>query len=201
LHGDPHGRAEQTEKDQVQLICDFCARDHHGDAQLHARHFSMSSRAPGARPALDVVAAVGIFGAETVGRRDAHGKSKCAFASTACDIYGLSEVNGSGRRARSLRHTKDGPTIWGRPFHFPEVRGPAHRQRCDRRRAGRILVFTSLYQEAMPVIRYRTRGNLDAGLLPGNINGDAAAWRRSAGRSGRTWLSVRRRQLSFSIAN
>jgi phenylacetate-CoA ligase len=72
----------------------------------------------------------------------------------AVDIYGLSEVMGPGV-AQECIETKDGLHIWEDHF-YPEVIDPIEGSGVADGDEGE-LVLTSLTNEAMPVIRYRTR--------------------------------------------
>jgi phenylacetate-CoA ligase len=81
----------------------------------------------------------------------------------AVNVYGLSEVIGPGV-AQEYAATKDGLTVWEDHF-FPEIIDPdSGKVRPDGEEGE--LVLTSLTEEAMPVIRYRTRDLTR--LLPGN---------------------------------
>lgn len=80
----------------------------------------------------------------------------------AVDIYGLSELMGPGV-ANESRQTKDGPHVWEDHF-LPEIIDAESGQRLGGGEKGE-LVFTSLTNEAFPIIRYRTRDLTR--LLPG----------------------------------
>ncbi|KNB52400.1 phenylacetate--CoA ligase PaaK [Streptomyces caatingaensis] len=84
------------------------------------------------------------------------------FALDACDIYGLSEVMGPGV-AQECVETKDGPHLWEDHF-YPEIVDPVTGEVLPDGEPGE-LVLTSLTNEAMPVVRYRTRDLTR--LLPG----------------------------------
>src|SRR5258708_14971144 len=72
----------------------------------------------------------------------------------ALDIYGISEVMGSGV-AQECAASKDGLCIWEDHF-YPEIVDPATGAVLPEGAEGE-LVFTSLTKRALPVIRYRTR--------------------------------------------
>jgi len=95
----------------------------------------------------------------------------------ALDIYGLSELMGPGV-ANECVETKDGPHIWEDHF-YPEVVDPVTGAVLPDGEPGE-LVLTSLTNEAMPVIRYRTRDLTR--LLPGT----ARPMRRMAKITGRS---------------
>src|SRR5699024_518208 len=80
----------------------------------------------------------------------------------AVDIYGLSEVMGPGV-AQECVATKDGLHIWEDHF-YPEIIDPQTLEVLPDGEEGE-LVFTSLTNEAIPVVRYRTRDLTR--LLPG----------------------------------
>jgi phenylacetate-CoA ligase len=103
----------------------------------------------------------GIFGAEpwTEGMR---AEIEAAFAMTAVDIYGLSEVMGPGV-AQECAETKDGLHIWEDHF-LPEIVDPETGEVLPDGERGE-LVLTTLTKEGLPVIRYRTRDLTR--LLPG----------------------------------
>ena len=100
-----------------------------------------------------------------------------AFDMDALDSYGLSEVIGPGVAGECVE-TKDGLHIWEDHF-YPEIVDPATAAVLPDGAFGEI-VFTSLTNEAMPVVRYRT-GDLTR-LLPGT----ARSMRRMEKISGRT---------------
>jgi len=96
---------------------------------------------------------LGIFGAEPwteAMRRDIEQSADI----DAVDIYGLSEVMGPGV-ANECIETKDGPVIWEDHF-YPEIIDPVTGEVLPVGSEGK-LVFTTLTEEALPVIRYRTR--------------------------------------------
>jgi len=95
----------------------------------------------------------------------------------AVDIYGLSEVMGPGV-AQECVDTKDGLHIWEDHF-YPEIVDPISGEVLPEGEEGE-LVFTSLTNEAMPVVRYRTRDLTR--LLPGT----ARSMRRMQKVTGRT---------------
>ncbi len=86
------------------------------------------------------------------------------FGLDAVDIYGLSEVIGSGV-GQEFAETKDGITIWEDHF-YPEIIDPNTGEVLPDGSEGE-LVFTSLTKEAFPIIRYRTRDLTK--LLPPSI--------------------------------
>jgi phenylacetate-CoA ligase len=119
---------------------------------------------------------IGIFGAEPwtdAMRRE----MEAGFAMDAVDIYGLSEVMGSGV-ANECVESKDGPHIWEDHF-YPEVIDPATGAVLADGEPGE-LVFTTLTKHGMPVIRYRTRDLTR--LLPGT----SRSMRRMARITGRS---------------
>ncbi|MCC6376314.1 MAG: phenylacetate--CoA ligase [Microbacteriaceae bacterium] len=81
----------------------------------------------------------------------------------AVDIYGLSELMGPGV-ANESSQTKDGPHVWEDHF-LPEIIDAESGKRLADGEKGE-LVFTSLTNEAFPIIRYRTRDLTR--LLPGS---------------------------------
>ncbi|MGY4393725.1 phenylacetate--CoA ligase PaaK [Streptomyces sp. TE12347] len=96
----------------------------------------------------------------------------------AVDIYGLSEVIGPGV-AQEFAETKDGLHIWEDHF-FPEVVDPLTGAVLPEGEPGE-LVFTSLTEEAMPIIRYRTRDLTR--LLPGTARPAFRRMEKITGRS------------------
>lgn len=96
---------------------------------------------------------IGIFGAEPwTGQMRQDIERQAGI--DAVDIYGLSEVMGPGV-AMECVESKDGPVIWEDHF-FPEIINPDTGEPVADGEPGE-LVLTSLTNEAMPVIRYRTR--------------------------------------------
>ena len=96
---------------------------------------------------------IGIFGAEPWSepmRREIESR----LGLEAIDIYGLSEVMGPGV-ACECTESRDGPVIWEDHF-YPEVIDPDTGEVLPEGEEGE-LVLTSLTNEALPVIRYRTR--------------------------------------------
>ena len=85
-----------------------------------------------------------------------------AFALTATDIYGLSEVMGPGVAQEFAGDI--GPTIWEDHF-LPEIVDPVTGVVLPDGEMGE-LVLTSLTKQALPIIRYRTRDYTR--LLPGS---------------------------------
>src|SRR5690606_14030161 len=104
---------------------------------------------------------LGIFGAEPW-TNDMRAAIEQRLAIDAVDIYGLSEVMGPGV-ANECVETKDGPTVWEDHF-YPEIVDPETGEVLPDGELGEV-VFTSLTEEALPVIRYRTRDLTR--LLPG----------------------------------
>ena len=132
---------------QVQLIRDF-APDAISVTPSYMLAILDGFRAANADPRATALK-VGIFGAEpwTEGMR---AEIESAFGMQAVDIYGLSELMGSG--AVECIETKEGLHIWEDHF-YPEIIDPE---------MGAVLpegemVFTSLTKEAMLVIRDFTR--------------------------------------------
>ena len=96
---------------------------------------------------------IGIFGAEPwTGQMRTALEQRAGI--DAVDIYGLSEVMGPGV-AMECVESKDGPAVWEDHF-YPEIINPDTGMPVEDGQPGE-LVFTSLTNEAMPVIRYRTR--------------------------------------------
>ncbi len=104
---------------------------------------------------------VGIFGAEPW-TEDMRREIEQRLDMHAVDVYGLSEVMGPGV-AQECVETKDGLHIWEDHF-YPEIIDPLTEQVLPDGELGE-LVLTSLTNEAMPVVRYRTRDLTR--LLPG----------------------------------
>lgn len=105
--------------------------------------------------------AVGVFGAEPW-TNDMRAEMERRIDLHAVDIYGLSEVMGPGI-AMECVETKDGLHVWEDHF-YPEIIDPITGEVLIDGQRGE-LVLTSLTNEAMPVIRYRTRDLTR--LLPG----------------------------------
>jgi phenylacetate-CoA ligase len=97
--------------------------------------------------------AVGLFGAEPWSEA-MRAELELRAGLDALDIYGLSEVMGPGV-ASECRESKDGPVIWEDHF-YPEIVDPVSGAVLSAGERGE-LVLTSLTNEALPVIRYRTR--------------------------------------------
>ena len=95
----------------------------------------------------------------------------------AVDIYGLSEIVGPGVSQECIE-SKDGLTIW-EDHYYPEIIDPETAQVLPEGEFGE-LVFTNLCQQALPMIRYRTRDLTR--LLPGT----ARSMRRMEKTTGRT---------------
>jgi phenylacetate-CoA ligase len=159
---------------QIQLINDF-APDILFSTPSYALCLVDEFRAQGLDPRRSSLK-LGSFGAEpwTNAMRN---ELEDAFDMDALDSYGLSEVIGPGVAGECVE-TKDGLHIWEDHF-YPEIVDPATRAVLPDGAFGEI-VFTSLTQEAMPVLRYRT-GDLTR-LLPGT----ARSMRRMQKVSGRT---------------
>ena len=104
---------------------------------------------------------VGIFGAEPW-TEDMRGEVQGRTDMHAVDIYGLSEVMGPGV-AMECVESKDGLHIWEDHF-YPEIVDPLSGEVLPDGEQGE-LVLTSLTNQAMPVVRYRTRDLTR--LLPG----------------------------------
>lgn len=147
----------QTEK-QVQLICDF-----RPDVIMVTPSYFCNILEEMERQQVDpkqTSLRIGIFGAEPwTGLLRADIEARAGI--DAVDIYGLSEVMGPGV-AMECVESKDGPVVWEDHF-YPEIINPDTGEVLPDGETGE-LVFTSLTNEAMPVIRYRTR-DLTA-LLP-----------------------------------
>ncbi len=140
----------QTEK-QVQLIHDFGARVIMVTPSYFCNILEEMER-QGLEPKQSPLE-VGIFGAEPwtgLLRSDIEQRA----AMDAVDIYGLSEVMGPGV-AMECVESKDGPVVWEDHF-YPEIIDPSTGEPVADGEEGE-LVFTSLTNEAMPMIRYRTR--------------------------------------------
>ena len=164
---------EMTER-QIQLINDFTP-DILFSTPSYALCLVDEFRAHGLDPRRSSLK-LGSFGAEpwTNAMRN---ELEEAFDMDALDSYGLSEVIGPGVAGECVE-TKDGLHIWEDHF-YPEIVAPATGAVLPDGAFGEI-VFTSLTNEAMPVVRYRT-GDLTR-LLPGT----ARSMRRMEKISGRT---------------
>lgn len=119
---------------------------------------------------------VGIFGAEPW-TNDMRREMEQRLDMHAVDIYGLSEIIGPGVASECVE-TKDGLHVWEDHF-YPEVIDPVTGEVLPDGEEGE-LVLTSLTKQAMPVLRYRTRGLTR--LLPGT----ARTMRRMEKVTGRT---------------
>jgi phenylacetate-CoA ligase len=119
---------------------------------------------------------VGVFGAEPW-TNDMRSEIEQRVQIDAVDIYGLSEVMGPGV-AMECVDTKDGLHIWEDHF-YPEIIDPTTGAVLPDGEEGE-LVLTSLTNQAMPVMRYRTRDLTR--LLPGT----ARPMRRMEKITGRT---------------
>ena len=140
----------QTER-QVQLIDDFKPR-----IIMATPSYMLVLLEEMVRQSLDprrTSLQIGIFGAEpwTNAMRE---EIESSAAIDALDIYGLSEVMGPGVASECVE-TKDGPVVWEDHF-YPEIIDPETGELLADGAAGE-LVLTSLTNEALPVIRYRTR--------------------------------------------
>ncbi|KUL38443.1 phenylacetate--CoA ligase [Streptomyces sp. NRRL F-4489] len=120
---------------------------------------------------------VGVFGAEPW-TQEMRREIEERFAIDAVDIYGLSEVMGPGV-AQECVETKDGLHVWEDHF-LPEVVDPITGEVLPDGTPGE-LVLTSLTNEAMPVIRYRTRDLTR--LLPGTARPAFRRMEKVTGRS------------------
>lgn len=148
----------QTEK-QVQLICDFGPHVIMVTPSYFCNILEEMER-QNINPR-DTALRVGIFGAEPwTGQLREEIESRSGV--DAVDIYGLSEVMGPGV-AMECVESKDGPVVWEDHF-YPEIVDPETGDVLPDGEEGE-LVFTSLTNEAMPMIRYRTR-DLTALLAP-----------------------------------
>ena len=96
----------------------------------------------------------------------------------ALDIYGLSEVMGPGIGNECIE-TKDGPHIWEDHFLPEIIDGETGATLPDGARGE--LVFTSLTNEAFPVIRFRTRDLTR--LLPGSARPGMRRMEKITGRN------------------
>ncbi len=140
----------QTER-QVQLIVDFKP-----DIIMVTPSYVLAIADEFQRQGLDPAKTslkIGIHGAEpwTDAMRN---EIEQRFGIEAVDIYGLSEVMGPGVASECVE-SKDGPVIWEDHF-YPEIIDPATGRVLPDGELGE-LVFTSLTNEALPMIRYRTR--------------------------------------------
>ncbi|HEY9279639.1 MAG TPA: phenylacetate--CoA ligase PaaK [Eoetvoesiella sp.] len=140
----------QTEK-QVQLIQDFQPKIIMVTPSYFCNILEEMER-QGLHPR-DSSLRIGIFGAEPWTAQMRQDIEQHA-AIDAVDIYGLSEVMGPGV-AMECVESKDGPVVWEDHF-FPEIINPDTGEVVADGEPGE-LVLTSLTNEAMPVIRYRTR--------------------------------------------
>ncbi len=140
----------QTEK-QVQLIQDFKPRVILVTPSYFCNILEEMQR-QNVDP-LQTALRIGIFGAEPwTGQLRADIEARAGI--DAVDIYGLSEVMGPGV-AMECVESKDGPVVWEDHF-YPEIIDPDTGEVLPDGELGE-LVFTSLTNEGMPVIRYRTR--------------------------------------------
>ncbi len=159
---------------QIQLIEDF-----RPDAILVTPSYMLTIVDAMQRAGVDPAASslrVGVFGAEPWTER-MRTELENRLHIDAVDIYGLSEVMGPGV-AQECVETKDGLHIWEDHF-YPEIVDPLTGEVLPDGSEGE-LAFTSLTNEAMPVIRYRTRDLTR--LLPGTAR-SMRRMRRVTGRS------------------
>jgi len=155
---------------QIQLIADF-----EPDAIMVTPSYMLTIVDAMQRAGIDprvTSLRTGIFGAEPW-TEQMRIELEALLDMDAVDIYGLSEVMGPGV-AQECVDTKDGLHIWEDHF-YPEIVDPISGEVLPDGEEGE-LVFTSLTNEAMPVVRYRTR------LLPGT----ARSMRRMQKVTGRT---------------
>ena len=159
---------------QIQLIADF-----EPDAIMVTPSYMLTIVDAMQRAGIDPRATslrTGIFGAEPW-TEQMRIELEALLDMDAVDIYGLSEVMGPGV-AQECVDTKDGLHIWEDHF-YPEIVDPISGEVLPDGEEGE-LVFTSLTNEAMPVVRYRTRDLTR--LLPGT----ARSMRRMQKVTGRT---------------
>ena len=139
-----------TEK-QVQLICDL-----QPDIIMVTPSYLLVIAEELRRQGIDPRATslrIGILGAEPWSEA-MRLQIEAAMQIDAIDIYGLSEVMGPGVASECIE-TKDGPVLWEDHF-YPEIIDPQSTAVLPDGEVGE-LVLTSLTNEALPVIRYRTR--------------------------------------------
>jgi len=159
---------------QIQLIADF-----EPDAIMVTPSYMLTIVDAMQRAGIDprvTSLRTGIFGAEPW-TEQMRTEIEALLDMDAVDIYGLSEVMGPGV-AQECVDTKDGLHIWEDHF-YPEIVDPISGEVLPDGEEGE-LVFTSLTNEAMPVVRYRTRDLTR--LLPGT----ARSMRRMQKVTGRT---------------
>ena len=159
---------------QIQLIADF-----EPDAIMVTPSYMLTIVDAMQRAGIDprvTSLRTGIFGAEPW-TEQMRTELEALLDMDAVDIYGLSEVMGPGV-AQECVDTKDGLHIWEDHF-YPEIVDPISGEVLPDGEEGE-LVFTSLTNEAMPVVRYRTRDLTR--LLPGT----ARSMRRMQKVTGRT---------------
>src|SRR5690554_5147027 len=148
----------QTEK-QVQLIQDFKPRVILVTPSYFCNILEEMQR-QNVDP-LQTALRIGIFGAEPwTGQLRADIEARAGI--DAVDIYGLFEVMGPGV-AMECVESKDGPVVWEDHF-YPEIIDPNTGEVLAEGETGE-LVFTTLTNEGMPLVRYRTR-DLTALLSP-----------------------------------
>jgi phenylacetate-CoA ligase len=139
----------QTEK-QVQLI-----RDLKPDIIMVTPSYLLVIAEEFRRQGLDTRGTslrIGILGAEPWSEA-MRSRIESTMRIDAIDIYGLSEVMGPGVASECVE-SKDGPVIWEDHF-YPEVIDPQSAAGVPDGELGE-LVLTSLTNEALPIIRYRT---------------------------------------------
>ena len=120
---------------------------------------------------------VGVLGAEPW-TNDMRREIEARMDIHAVDIYGLSEVMGPGVACECVE-TKDGPHIWEDHF-LPEIIDPDTGEVLPDGAVGE-LVLTTLTNQAMPIIRYRTRDLTR--LLPGTARPGMRRIQKVTGRS------------------
>jgi phenylacetate-CoA ligase len=138
----------QTQR-QVELMCDLDV-DAICLTPSYALYLAETAEEMGHDPA-DLPVSTVLYGAEPCTepmRREIEER----LGATAVENYGLSEVIGPGVAVECL--AQDGMHIWEDHF-YPEVVDPNTGERVAEGEEGE-LVLTSLTQEALPVIRYRT---------------------------------------------
>jgi len=120
---------------------------------------------------------VGVLGAEPW-TNDMRREIEARMDIHAVDIYGLSEVMGPGVACECVE-TKDGPHIWEDHF-LPEIIDPDTGEVLPDGADGE-LVLTTLTNQAMPIVRYRTRDLTR--LLPGTARPGMRRIQKVTGRS------------------
>ena len=120
---------------------------------------------------------IGVLGAEPW-TNDMRREIEARMDIHAVDIYGLSEVMGPGVACECVE-TKDGPHIWEDHF-LPEIIDPDTGEVLPDGAVGE-LVLTTLTNQAMPIVRYRTRDLTR--LLPGTARPGMRRIQKVTGRS------------------